>query len=112
MIVQLLLTAFLAALLLYAWREYRTAPTIGLLAMLIAFGGLYFVWLPSHASALAAWAGIGRGVDLLLYGWAAFSLIALLNLHLKIRAQMELITALARSIALANASANHVSGAR
>jgi hypothetical protein len=70
---------------------------------MIAAAGLYFVWLPSHATALAAWAGIGRGVDLILYSWVAFSLVALFNLHLKIRAQMELITALARAMALANA---------
>ena len=103
MIAQALLTLLLVAVLLYAWSQYRTAPAIGLIAVAIAIVGLYFVWLPTHATALAAWMGIGRGVDLILYTWVAFSLIALLNLHLKIRAQMEVITALARSIALANA---------
>ena len=33
----------------------------------------------------------------------AISLLLLLNLHLKLRAQMELITVLAREIAIANA---------
>jgi len=103
MIAQILLTLVLVALLVYARSQYQTAPAIALLALIIAAAGLYFVWLPSHATALAAWAGIGRGVDLIIYSWAAFSLIALLNLHLKIRAQMELITALARAMALATA---------
>lgn len=103
MIAQILLTFVLAAVLIYARSQYRSAPAIALLALMIAAAGLYFVWLPSHASALAARAGIGRGVDLILYSWVAFSLIALFNLHLKIRAQMELITALARAMALANA---------
>jgi hypothetical protein len=52
---------------------------------------------------LAELAGIGRGVDLIIYTWVVISLLVVLNLHLKLRAQMELITALAREIAIANA---------
>jgi hypothetical protein len=104
MIAKLVLSVLLVTVLLYAKSQYRSAPAIGLFAVAIAIGGLYFVWLPQHATALAAFAGIGRGVDLVLYMWVAFSLLALFNLHLKIRAQMELITALARSIALSNAA--------
>jgi small membrane protein len=52
---------------------------------------------------LAEVAGIGRGVDLIIYTWVVISLLVVLNLHLKLRAQMELITALAREIAIANA---------
>jgi hypothetical protein len=100
MIAQVLFTALLALVLLYAWTQYGKAPAIGLTAVAIASAGLYFVWLPEHATRLASWAGIGRGVDLILYGWVAFSLIAMLNLHLKLRAQTELITGLARAIAL------------
>jgi len=49
--------------------------------------------------------------------WVCISLIVLLNLHLKLRTQHELLTALARSIALANAtlsaeSAHHSGRAR
>ncbi len=76
---------------------------VGLLSMLAALGGLYFVWIPSHATRLAAFAGIGRGVDLVLYIWVVISLLILLNLHLKLRMQMELITTLARALAIANA---------
>jgi hypothetical protein len=43
--------------------------------------GLYFVWLPAHASWLATFAGIGRGVDLILYVWLVISLIMFLDLH-------------------------------
>ncbi len=104
MIAQLFLTALLFAILLYAWRSYRLAPTVGLLGVAAAAAGLYFVWVPAHATALAEFAGVGRGVDLIIYVWVAISLIMLLNLHLKLRAQMEVITALARTIALANAA--------
>jgi small membrane protein len=108
MIAQSLFTLLLGAVLVYARSQYRSAPVIALLAAAIALAGLYFVWLPAHATALAFWLGIGRGVDLLLYSWMAFSLVALLNLHLKIRAQTELITQLARSMALANANADRL----
>ena len=103
MIAQLLLSAMLFAILLYASMTYRQAPIIGLLSVAAAFGGLYFVWVPSHATRLAELVGIGRGVDLILYIWVGISLIMLLNLHLKLRAQLELITLLARKIAIADA---------
>lgn len=103
MIAQLALTALSFAILLYAWMEYPRSPAVGLLAWLAALGGLYFVWVPSHATQLAALVGIGRGVDLVLYTWVVISLIMLLNLHLKLRSQMELITLLARKIAIEDA---------
>ena len=105
MIAQFMLTALLLAVLLYAWREYPRSPAVGLFSMLAGVGGLYFVWVPAHATRLAEIAGIGRGVDLMLYTWVVISLLILLNLHLKLRAQMELITTLAREIALSNARA-------
>jgi hypothetical protein len=104
MIAQLFLTALLFSIMLYAWRTYRLAPVVGLLAVAAAMAGLYFVWVPGHATALAAFAGVGRGVDLIVYTWVVISLLMLVNLHLKLRAQMEVITQLARSIALANAA--------
>jgi len=104
MIAQLLLTAMLFGILLYATAAYRHAPIIGLLAIAAAFCGLYFVWVPHHASWLAALVGISRGVDLILYVWVLISLIMLLNLHLKLRAQLELITLLARKIAVSEAA--------
>jgi hypothetical protein len=103
MIAQLVLTFLLGGLLLYAAKEARKSPTVGAMTVLAAMAGLYVVWVPRHASALAEWAGIGRGADLILYVWAALSLIIMLNLHLKLRGQLELITALARSVALASA---------
>jgi small membrane protein len=103
MIAQLFLTALLAIVLIYAWSAYRMAPVVGLLAVAAALAGLYFVWVPAHATALAQFVGVGRGVDLVLYVWVVISLIMLLNLHLKLRAQMELITRLARTSAIAEA---------
>ena len=104
MIAQLLISAMLFTILLYATMTYRQAPIIGFLTVAAAFVGLYFVWFPSHATRLAELVGINRGVDLILYTWVVISLIMLLNLHLKLRTQLELITLLARKIAIADAS--------
>jgi small membrane protein len=104
MIAQFILTILLAGILLYAWTEYRRSPVVALLTLFVAGAGLYFVWMPDHSTQLAELVGIGRGVDLILYTWVCISLIVLLNLHLKLRTQMELITTLARKVALADAS--------
>src|SRR5262249_22690406 len=103
MIAQLVLSALLAGILLYAWTEYRRSPAVALLTVFVASAGMYFVWVPEHSTQLAELVGIGRGVDLILYIWVCISLIVLLNLHLKLRTQMELITTLARKIAIADA---------
>ena len=100
MIAQLFLSVLLAGILLYAWTEYRRSPVVALLSLLVTTAGLYFVWFPTHSTWLAELVGIGRGVDLILYTWVCISLIVLLNLHLKLRTQMEVITTLARKIAL------------
>ena len=86
MIAQIILTALLGGILCYAWTEHRRSPAIGLTAGVVASGGLYFVWLPAHATALAELAGVGRGVDLIIYVWVVISLLVALNLHLKLRA--------------------------
>lgn len=103
MIARLILTVLLLVVFAYAAIQYRRSRLIGVIAVATALAGLYFVWVPRHATALAEWAGVGRGVDLILYTWVAISLIMLLNLHLKLRMQTELITALARATALADA---------
>jgi small membrane protein len=103
MIAQLILSILLAGILLYAWSEYRRSPVVAVLTVFVATAGLYFVWAPEHSTTLAELVGIGRGVDLILYIWVCLSLIVLLNLHLKLRTQMELITMLVRKIALASA---------
>ena len=103
MIAQIGLSILLAGIMVYAWTEWPRAPAIGSVAMLATAAGLYFVWLPSHASWLAAEVGIGRGVDLVLYIWVIISLLVMLNLHLKLRSQMELITVLVRNGAIAEA---------
>jgi hypothetical protein len=104
MIAQVVLSFLLGIVLLYAWAQYRRSPIVTILSCVVSLIGFYFVWLPSHATRVAEFVGIGRGADLILYVWACISLVVLLNLHLKLRTQHELLTQLARSIALANAT--------
>jgi hypothetical protein len=104
MIAQVVLSLLLGIVLLYAWAQYRRSPIVTVLSCVVSLMGFYFVWLPSHATRVAEFVGIGRGADLVLYVWACISLVVLLNLHLKLRTQHELLTQLARSIALANAT--------
>jgi hypothetical protein len=54
MIAQIGLSILLGGVSLYAWTEYSRSPAIGLVSMLVATGGLYFVWWPEHATLLAA----------------------------------------------------------
>ena len=103
MTAQVLFSILLASVLLYAWTEHRKSPIVALLAGTVAAAGLYFVWFPAITTQLAEDVGIGRGVDLILYIWSCISLLVLLNLHLKLRTQLELITVLARSVAISNA---------
>lgn len=103
MIAQAGISLLLCGVLVYAWMEYARSPIVALLSLLVSLAGLYFVWFPSRSTQVAEFVGVGRGADLILYVWVCFSLIVLLNLHLKLRKQHELITALARSIALAGA---------
>ncbi|RZN00380.1 hypothetical protein CWO91_34105 [Bradyrhizobium genosp. SA-3] len=110
MIAQLLLTAFLALVLVYALSVHRTVPIIGLLASGAALAGLYFVWVPEHATALATFAGIGRGSDLIVYTWVVISLLIMLNLHLKLRLQLDMITRLARAVAIDRAKSRREAG--
>jgi small membrane protein len=103
MIAPAMLSLLLCSVLVYSWAEHRRSPVVALASCTTALAGLYFVWFPSHTTWVAELVGIGRGADLILYMWVCISLIILLNLHLKLRTQHELITDLARTIALANA---------
>ena len=103
MTAQLLLSFLLGAVLVYAFAERRRSPVVGALALTAAAAGLYFVWVPAHATLLAELAGVGRGVDLIIYIWVVISLLMLLNLHLKLRAQTEALTVVTRAMTIGEA---------
>jgi len=102
MIAQSLLSILLGLVLLHGWTQFRRSPLVAATSIVAGLAGLYLVWAPEQTTALAAFVGIGRGVDLILYLWVCISLNLLLSLHLKQRLQQETITKLARAMALAH----------
>ena len=102
MIAKFVFSAILFSAFVYAWVAHRQARGVGAMVALIASAGLYFVWLPNHSMIVAEWMGIGRGLDLIFGIWVVFSLLVFFNLHLKLKAQTQLVTRLTRAIALAD----------
>ena len=98
--IKLVLTLALAGVVAYTAIQ-RVAPrALKVLIFTFVLLGVYFVWLPEHATAIANRLGVGRGTDLLIYVWIVLSFAIGLNLHFKIRAARHEITDLARAIAL------------
>lgn len=98
-----LLTVLIAPFFVYAFRAWRVSRMVALALLAAASVALAFTWNPALASRLAAWIGVGRGADLVLYVYSLISFILILDLSLKLKAQHELITRLAREIALRSA---------
>lgn len=100
MIIQLILSAGLAACLFYVLSLGRSSLAIraGLLAVIVA--GTIFVWFPDITNRIALLVGVGRGADLVMYIWIVLGLMLILRLHIKMREQSEALTQLARRIAL------------
>ena len=101
MIAQLFFTGVLIGVTLVAFAQLPQIPVVGSVVICAALFGGYIVWAPGDANYLAHLIGIGRGADLLLYVWVLISCAVLLLLYLNLREQSQLITALARRMALA-----------
>jgi small membrane protein len=94
----LLAAAFLAGLLMR-----RHAPLVGLALMAAAGVGAVLVWVPDELTRLAHLLGVGRGTDLLLYGWVMVSFLVIAGLALALRHLHAQLTRLAREFALLRA---------
>lgn len=106
MILQLLLSSGLFVIIIYALTHKSKSMLISGVTMFSALSGIYFVWVPNHANALAHLLGIGRGADLIFYFCGVIGFSLLLSLHFKVRSNLELVTALARNIAIKEAERN------
>lgn len=100
MIIQFILTLGLGLCLLIGLAEQRRSPVLTPPLAILVATGLYFVWIPEHATVAARWFGVGRGADLLLYCWILISLVVALTIFLKLRRHDILVTELTRAIAL------------
>jgi hypothetical protein len=93
----------LAGLLLYAFGQRRRSAPLSYGIMVTAAIGAVLVVFPDLTTAVANAVGIGRGADLIFYLFMLIAFAAIANLHLRMRAQAEVVTLLAREIALATA---------
>lgn len=100
MIFQIALTAGLLVVVIYSYSQRNSSFLVSSFAFLAALIGIYFTWIPSHATLVATAVGVGRGADLIFYLWVVISLVLLLNVHLKLRAQHVQITELVRRMAI------------
>ena len=75
---------------------------IGIITCAISILGIYLVLYPESSTRIANILGVGRGADLLLYFLFFTSLLGLFTAYIKINQNHQLVTKLARSIALKN----------
>jgi small membrane protein len=106
MIAQITFSLVLLAIVLMAFVQVRQIPLVGAAVISAALFGGYLIWNPDNATAMAHWFGVGRGTDLVLYVWVLISSAVMLILYLNSREQFQIVTGLARAIALAEASTN------
>jgi small membrane protein len=102
-VITLLLLLLLSALAIYAVSQRRKSPLVAWMIFLSSLAGMGLALFPEVTNALAAMLGVGRGADLIFYLFIVISLAAIFNLHLQIRRNHEILTELARSIALHSA---------
>jgi small membrane protein len=97
-----IILAALAAILLYALRQWKRSPLIAAFISGATAVGAIFTLSPEILQAAASALGVGRGVDLMFYVFILVALLAIVNVHLRIRGMNATMTELARSIALAS----------
>jgi len=104
-IINLVLLAAMAMLLLYSIRQWRKSPLVSSFVAINAVSGAVLINHPQMANYIANFVGVGRGADLVFYLFIVIALTAIFNLHLRLRDHAEIETELARAIALQSAIA-------
>lgn len=103
MIIQIVLIAALIGFSLYALSQRRRAAPLANAMMAISLLGILLVLFPALTSDVAHAVGVGRGTDLVLYCFILITIMAIGNIHLRLRAASEQTTELARAVALLSA---------
>ncbi len=104
MIFSSLVSVLLLGLIVYALLQKREFPIVARALPFVALLGIYMLWFPNSTSQAAAWMGIGRGVDLMLYVWVLVSGLLILVLHLKLVTYDRRLTELVRALAIQTAT--------
>ena len=99
---QIVIALAVAAFGIYAFR-LRTLVADRLIYLLFAALGIVLALAPDLSTLVANLIGIGRGTDLLLYGFVLFSLFHFAALASQLRSMQRQITALTRALAIQGA---------
>lgn len=105
MIFQIAAIAVLALLTLYAFGQRRRSGPLSYVIIVATLSGAVLVAFPNLSTMLANAVGVGRGADLVFYVFMLIVFAAIANLHLRLRAHSEVVTLLARELALLSAKA-------
>ena len=100
MIIQVILITGLLLSLSYGIIQRQKSRLLSNAISLVSVLGMFFVAFPERTTQLAHFVGVGRGADLILYCWLVISIIASMHLHIQILQLQELMTEVAREIAL------------
>jgi hypothetical protein len=101
MIGPLVLTIPMLAILGYGVLEVKRSRTVGVAISVLTIAALAFLWAPGLAATIAAAVGLGNENDLVLVAWVGLVTLISLNLHLRLRRQTQMVTALTRQMAIA-----------
>ena len=115
MLSQWVLVIALALIGLYLVKARKSASqqAIRRLFILIALlAGLFAVLFPNYTNAIANVLGIGRGADLLLYGFVIFALFYVVHQYRRQLWQQKVTTDLARALTLAQAEIDDLKESR
>lgn len=104
MMIQVLLVSGFALCLVYAYLQRHKSHLISSGIAAVSAVAIYFVLHPERANDLAAFFGVGRGTDLVLYAWLLISFFVSVNLQFKILKLQGSMTQLVRAVALQAAS--------
>lgn len=104
MIGAVILTVPMLAILLYGLLEVRRARIMGTAILVLTLVAVLLIWFPGLAAAAAQVMQLGSANDVIMVTWVGLVTVILLNLHLRLRRQMQAVTVLARQIALGGRS--------
>lgn len=103
MTIKLLLGAALVGVVLYHLAHARRRSWPSVLAVVAGLAGLFFVWNPEAANAVAEAVGVGRGADLVFYLAIPIAAALFVGVRVRLAQQEAAMTELVRALALAGA---------
>jgi len=102
--IKLLLALPLLALLLFVITRLHNQTFYRLLLIAVTLCGIGLVMYPDISARIAAYLGVGRGVDLVIYVGGVVVFIVLVALYAKLRRIQQVQTEIIRQLTLAQAS--------